>query len=384
MIDTVHALVGLAWLDFRRDPLGLAFTFVIPIAVAAIMGTIYVSEDAGSRVAPVGIVVETDNPVAAALRDRLADTDVVTLRGYADRSSLERAVRLREVAAGVVVPADVGADSATTPHVELLGPPGIEAPNGIRAAVEAAVTETAAALQLGRALAPGASSDAALRTGTAALTPGQPSPETSPARHDDAVAAALIAALVLFVFMNTMARSALLAQYRELGILARARTTPASPTSIAVGLAVGLMSYAFVLSLLILATAWLVFGVVWDSWPALLVAALVVAFTAGSLGVLTGTLIPSFDVRDSIVGPVGFLLAALGGALWPLEIVGPTLRALGHLTPHAWAVEALSIVGIDGRGITGAGLQLAVLLAGGGLLLLVGSRRARRLAEQAL
>lgn len=26
--------------------------------------------------------------------------------------------------------------------------------------------------------------------------------------------------------------------------------------------------------------------------------------------------------------------------MWPLEIVPPVVRAIGHVTPHAWAVDA--------------------------------------------
>ena len=26
--------------------------------------------------------------------------------------------------------------------------------------------------------------------------------------------------------------------------------------------------------------------------------------------------------------------------MWPLEIVGPTMRTVGHVTPQAWAVDA--------------------------------------------
>jgi len=32
-------------------------------------------------------------------------------------------------------------------------------------------------------------------------------------------------------------------------------------------------------------------------------------------------------------------LAALGGAMVPLELFGDTMRQIAHITPHAWAID---------------------------------------------
>ena len=53
----------------------------------------------------------------------------------------------------------------------------------------------------------------------------------------------------------------------------------------------------------------------------------------------------------------------LGGAMWPLEVVPPFMRVIGHLTPHAWAIDAWGAVVNDGARFGGVALELGVLAA---------------------
>jgi ABC-2 type transport system permease protein len=68
----------------------------------------------------------------------------------------------------------------------------------------------------------------------------------------------------------------------------------------------------------------------------------------------------------------------LGGCMWPLEIVPPAVRALGHLTPHAWAVDAWVVLLSRGGGLLDILRQLAVLLAFAVGQLVLASMRLRR------
>ena len=51
----------------------------------------------------------------------------------------------------------------------------------------------------------------------------------------------------------------------------------------------------------------------------------------------------------------------LGGCMWPLEIVGDTMRTVGHAVPHAWAVDAWVELLSRGGGLADIAGQLAVL-----------------------
>jgi ABC-2 type transport system permease protein len=55
-------------------------------------------------------------------------------------------------------------------------------------------------------------------------------------------------------------------------------------------------------------------------------------------------------------------MAALGGSMMPLEIFPEGLRLVAHITPHAWANEAMAeIVRRDG-GLGSVALHVGVLL----------------------
>ena len=52
---------------------------------------------------------------------------------------------------------------------------------------------------------------------------------------------------------------------------------------------------------------------------------------------------------------LGIALAMLGGCMWPLEAMGPTLRAVAGAVPHAYAVEAFQQVIGGGAGLVDVG-----------------------------
>ncbi len=71
-------------------------------------------------------------------------------------------------------------------------------------------------------------------------------------------------------------------------------------------------------------------------------------------------------------------MGMLGGCMWPLEIVGSTMRTIGHVTPHAWAVDAwTALLSRNGR-LVDIARDLAVLLAFAAALLVAATSRLRR------
>ena len=113
-------------------------------------------------------------------------------------------------------------------------------------------------------------------------------------------------------------------------------------------------------------------------------AAAVVLFALASTGaaMLLGSWARSEAQVTSLAPPLGIGLGMLGGCMWPLEIVGPTMRAIGHATPHAWAVDAFIEVVGGGATLVDVGPQLAALAAFAvgllGVALIVFTSRVRR------
>ena len=42
----------------------------------------------------------------------------------------------------------------------------------------------------------------------------------------------------------------------------------------------------------------------------------------------------------SVAVVLGIVCGLLGGCMYPLDVVGPAVRALGHVVPQAWAMDA--------------------------------------------
>jgi ABC-2 type transport system permease protein len=68
----------------------------------------------------------------------------------------------------------------------------------------------------------------------------------------------------------------------------------------------------------------------------------------------------------------------LGGCMWPLEIVGDTVRAIGHVTPHAWAMDGWVDLVFDGESAVAVLPEVAVLLAYGAVLGVIATKLLRR------
>ena len=68
--------------------------------------------------------------------------------------------------------------------------------------------------------------------------------------------------------------------------------------------------------------------------------------------------------------------------MWPLEIVGPAMRTFGHLTPHAWAVDAWTDVISRGDHVAQILVPLAVLVGSAVVLITVASARLRRVPHR--
>jgi ABC-2 type transport system permease protein len=64
--------------------------------------------------------------------------------------------------------------------------------------------------------------------------------------------------------------------------------------------------------------------------------------------------------------------------MWPLAIVGPALRTLGHLSPHAWAMDAALALSGGKAGLGAVRTELAVLGGFAVVLFMLSTARLRR------
>jgi ABC-2 type transport system permease protein len=147
---------------------------------------------------------------------------------------------------------------------------------------------------------------------------------------------------VMFVMISILGLTQSLAEERMSGILHRMGMMPVSKAQLLGGklLATFLLGWVQFATLVIFGE-WLGVGLGNEPLATTMVAsAYVLAVTAMALALAALARAPS---QASAIATIAWVvLVPLGGAWWPLILVPPWMRVLGHLSPVAWCLDALN------------------------------------------
>ncbi|MEX1003959.1 MAG: ABC transporter permease [Acidimicrobiia bacterium] len=361
-----------------RDRTNYFFVFILPLGIIVIIGSLF-----GSGFRPTIGVVAPDAGVGAALAERIADIDEVDIVSYEDRADLVVAVERSTVQAGVSIDEnfDDALEAGDTGPVEYLARPDSAGPQ-LQALVSAVVTEfsydVTAARLTGDDLGTGIAAAVERRNEIGPVEVRRSS--TGEATFDPSLGQFDLGAssqLVLFMFLTGLTGSAALIQSRQLGVSRRMLGTPTSARTIIVGETLARFAVVLVQGLYILFVTLIVFGVDWGD--PLGAAAIMTLF--GLVGAGAAMLMGSVFQNDQQAGGVGVMLglglAALGGAMVPIEVMPAGMQNVARFTPHAWAIDAFGeLVREDGT-IIDIGPQLGVLALFAGVLLVLAAWRFR-------
>ncbi|GAB2747239.1 ABC transporter permease [Amycolatopsis magusensis] len=195
----------------------------------------------------------------------------------------------------------------------------------------------------------------------------EPTPETGGLRPIDVWApTALVFGMVMIAVQHV---PAVIATYRERGILRRMSTTPAHPRSVLLAQMIVAFASVVVSAVLMISLAWAVLGIAPPGRPV----EFVVAFLAGYAALLGIGLISAAVVRtSSAANQVGTLLFValmfFGGAFLPRVLMPDVLREVGEFVPpglqaltEAWSAEAGKITATAGG--QPFWLQIAIMAA---------------------
>ncbi len=388
-MSTLRAASAIARVELARivrDRTGMAFIVVLPILVIIVIGSSIGSVSGSARI---GVLDLDRTPESAALIDDLEASDRLEVVLVDDLESLTVDVRLDRLRVGVVVPAGhaerlAGGD---TSEIDLVLDPSRATTAAARNSVAAVVDRHAAVVAATAFVSELTGADPSTVTGTATdvatvLVPVRVETEDIGTGGIDAgspFSYPAAANLVLFTFINTLAVGGALVESRRLGVTRRILAGPVSPSAVVGGYAASRFVVAVGQGLIVVVAGALLFDVEWGA--PLAVALLVVLFSvvAAAVGVLVGAVARTPEQTQSIGIPVGIAMGMLGGALWPLQFVPDWLRQLGHVTPHAWAMDGWVTVVFEDGGVADIAVELAVLAVYGAVvasLAVVGLRRA--------
>ncbi|HUZ10323.1 MAG TPA: ABC transporter permease [Acidimicrobiales bacterium] len=369
-----------------RDRLSLFFIVVMPIMVILIIG----ASVRGFSTFRVGVVESGSGTAGRQLTEMLSSTPGIDVRRFPTAGALETAVRRSTVQAGLVLPA--GMDQAIEGHGEvkvgLVAEPANPTQQAAATAMQSVLARYAGQVQAARFAteqAGGEFGSTMVRAGQLATTVPAVAVVSRQAGTrlttlPEGFSYSAPTMLVLFVFLNAVIGSALIITNRRLGLYERMLAGPVTSGAVVAGEALGFVAIALAQAMLIIAIGALAFGVSWGDPLAAAALVGVWALVGAGAGMLAGTLFSTPEQATAIGPALGIAFAMLGGCMWPLSIVGPTMRLVGHFTPHAWAVDAWTRLLAQHGTIASITPQLLVLAAfATGFLSLATWRLRRRL-----
>jgi ABC-2 type transport system permease protein len=374
---------------FLRDRTALFFTAALPVIIILLIGTATAGFDVDAY--PIGIATSADGPLARELVRKLEAHKLIDLDEYEDSHSLAKAVRRGSVPAGVTIPADYDEKllAGKPVDVELVIDQTRGSPAAIRSLVAEVIAEEGAALQaaiftnertrtpIRAALVTAEGAKTALAPiaiGVSAKTIGDEGEEYLP----PGVGYQAPSNLILFVFITSIAGAGALIQSRQLRVMQRMYSTPTSARAILFGEGLSRFAIAGYQAIFIFLVGSIFFRVGWGDPIAAFVLIVLFVLVGTSVGMLFGTVFSTPDQAATIGSMVGIGMGMLGGCMWPLEIVPDRMREIGHIFPHAWAMDAwIELIGRGGT-ISDIGTELAVLAAWVAVLMPLGTWRLRR------
>lgn len=162
------------------------------------------------------------------------------------------------------------------------------------------------------------------------------------------------------------------------GTLRRLVITPSSKATILSGKVVGRLGMGLVQMILLIGFGALVYNVEWGRSPlALGLLLLTFGLAAVAFGVMLGTFARTRSQASGLTVLSSMLMAALGGAWWPLEVTPAIYQAVVKALPTTWAMIGFNNVLVRGQGLAGVWPQAAILLGFALVFMVVGIWRFR-------
>jgi ABC-type multidrug transport system permease subunit len=354
-------------LQTSRDRLAALFTLVLPVVMTIFLGLLIGTAD-DPRV-PLAVADLDGTPASRQLLSRLDASPLLEVDTMA-AADIDAAVLGREAAAGLIIPAGFEAALADNRQTELAFV-RIETVSGAQTAweaVQAAVSRTNVVLLAtdtaaeAVADATGSPLDAGLRESVrgpveAALAQPAATVAVIEAGRSSQVEASGFAqsspgGLVNWVLFGLLTVTTGVAWERRQGLLRRLSSTGVSNREIVNGKVLAMVIITFLQQLLLVILGQAAFGVDYFSSPAALILTMLsLSVLAASLGLLISSVFRSEQAIIATTVITAQLLAALGGAWFPLEVTSASFARVAHFLPTAWIMDCFHGITLSDWGL---------------------------------
>lgn len=378
--------LAIGWVNLKRmirERSNIFFVFIFPIALVLLIGVQF-----GSGFAPtIGVHQSGESALSEQVVAALEADESIEVSRFEEMAELVTAVERGTVQAGVLLPIgmEATAEAGQVVDIGLISRPdntGAQLQSVIGSAISQVMTP------VGAAQFAAAETDATFAEtlevadqlsehvepiGVSVTSVGQATFPATLGQFDLGASSQL----VLFVFLTALAGSSALILTRQLGISRRMLSTPTPVRSIILGESLGRFGTALVQGLYIMVLTLIIFQVNWgDPIGAVLILIVLAAVGAGA-GMLMGATFRNDQQASGIGVMVALGLAALGGAMFPLDLFSPTMQQIAHITPHAWALDGYAELVRRGGNTLDVLPELGVLAAYAVVLLSLAAWRLR-------
>ena len=367
-------------MQLLRDFRTFLFLLIMPIAFTLLFGFAFgaFSAPGDSRI-PVGFLDEDDSVPSREMHEMLLGSEVLRLQGGAHqtRESLDALVADEKLAAAVIVPdgygkamlagkaarlvvvGDAGSPAWTTVEAEILSFAS-RLEGGVRAAtlLEGVDAERMPFdYGLERTLDAWEDPPISMQESTSDAVRGASGPRAALAHFAPGM-------MLQFALSGLLTAAQVIVTERRSRTLQRLLTTAVRRVHIVTGHYLSMFGLIFTQFAVLILFGQFALGIDYLREPA---AVLLVAFAAalciGAFGLLIG-MVAKGEEQAAVLAIVSmFVLSGIGGAWVPLEVTGETFRAVGHISPIAWAMDGFENIVARGFGLESAFLPAAVLAA---------------------
>jgi len=347
------------FLQTRRDRLAFLFTLVLPVIFTVVLGILIGGAQDSADLLPVAVADADGTPASQQLTDELEMSPLLTPEIMAEED-VDKAVLDQEVAAAIVIPAGFGAaiEQGRPASVSLIR---VETSTGGQS-VRTAVEEVVSGLNAGMLAADAAAEQVSIKTGrvlddalreaarsaadsylaTPAVTVESAEAEGSSIENATGFDLSSSGALVNWVLFSLLTVATGIAWERRRGLLRRLSAVGVHGTEMISGKMLAMVIITFIQQTLLILLGQLAFGVDYFNSPlALLMTMVSLSVLAASVGLLISSVFRSEQAVIATTVISAQLLAALGGAWFPLEITSESFNRVAHFLPTAWIMDSL-------------------------------------------
>lgn len=365
---------------------------LIPIALTTVLGF---SLGSRSRVYQIAVLDQDGTPEVQTLVSDIESVDAslrIQISTQPSEFELKQQVASGELDAALIIPSGFGANIATAQPIELIyySRESVGSTGVIQQSLAAVIGRWNATLVASRTGQAVAERLGIVLDGQVLRTQAETILASEPIRYDFATTAideqsqtqngfgqsvpGMGATFVMFTVLGAMVA---LFRERKEWTLQRLVAMPISRASIIGGKILSFFALGMIQFVVVMVVG-IAFGLNFgSSYLAYLLVAGAFTLAITALAMAIATRIREEGQADMLATMLSMVLASLGGAWWPLEIVPDFMRTVGHISPVAWAMDGFHKLIYFGGGLVDVLPEIAILLAISGVCFAIGIVRFR-------